>query len=149
MPETEPLIKILFAIVSFISERWLALIIFASLFAWAMILYRKFHAKSNIYVKTVPKEAKFLSLQCKRWVQYVNQVKVAISLSVFTALIMYLAIDLNNAIISATKGVESTIQAGSNIAIIEAMVFIFLFTIKFRTLWDASSVHKDMKNSNL
>ena len=148
-PENESLEQVFWGIINYASGRWYAMCIFALLFLWAWYLYKEFHWRATKYSNKAPKEALLLNLQCRRWERYVHQVMVGIGLSVGIAFIMYLVVEMGKDIALLAEANGTEVAKGLNVAYIEALIFVFLFSIKSRALWDAKGVHSDLKESNL
>lgn len=148
-PKNDSIEQVFWGLINYISGRWYAIGIFSLLFLWAWYLYKEFRWRATQYCGNTPKEIMLLNLQCRRWERYVYQVMVGIGLSVGIAFIMYLIVEMNKDILLVLNQNNTAIHKGINVAYAEAMFFVFLFSIKFRALWDAKGVHNDLVESDL
>nr|VFK19979.1 MAG: hypothetical protein BECKLPF1236B_GA0070989_11936 [Candidatus Kentron sp. LPFa] len=149
LPENEILGKVLLALTGYISDRYYTIIIFVLIFLWARHLYNEFHQRSMQYNEKSPKYAFFLNLQCRRWERYVHQVMVEVKISVVVAFIMYLFIEMWKDI-ESTSGSNNMISPQEmNIAYAETLIFVLLFSMMIRTLWDARGVYSDFRKCEL
>jgi hypothetical protein len=148
-PENESLEQVFLGILDYVGGRWYAMIVFVLLFIWARKLYKEFHWRTLKYSHNTPNEVMLLNLQCRRWEMCVHQVLIGIGISVAIAFIMYLFVEMGKDIISVAQIEGENTIPKLNIAYLETLVFVFIFSIKFRALWDAKGVHNDLKESNL